>query len=180
LFRQAEQDYLAAFRSYFEHEVGTLPDDRFWELQAVLREEVSTFRFTYGRTNGIEQGAQEFFRKPLAGDFGNRPRYTSAEATCFAKTWRMCRNRLYQPLFDVVTDRGDDAYGDLLDALPFAGRDVMARCLDREIGSERQFEAAVLAGCGGHQQLADLILHGENYVGMALYDAAQRYFAVDL
>jgi len=36
---------------------------------------------------------------------------------------------------------------------------------------------AVLEACGGNEQLAKLILHGENYVAMALCEAAQEYFA---
>ena len=89
------------------------------------------------------------------------------------------KGRLYQPLFDVVKDRGDDAYGDLLDALPLAGRDLVQKSLDREFGNCRQFEQTVGGVCQDCPQLAELILHGENYVAMSLLDAARDYFAID-
>jgi hypothetical protein len=76
-----------------------------------------------------------------------------------------------------VQDRGDDAYGDLLDALPLAGREVIHEALASEYDNQEQFDAAVFVGCDGSKQLAKLILHGENYVAMALADAAQESFA---
>ncbi|MDP6717947.1 MAG: hypothetical protein QGF59_04820, partial [Pirellulaceae bacterium] len=127
--------------------------------------------------NGVEQAAGEFFRKPLANDFGKAPTYSLEEAISFAKSWQGWRGRLYEPLFDVVEDRGDDAYGDLLDALPLAGRDLVGKAQAGEFGNQQQFDAAVLEGYGGNDQLAKLILHGENYVAMSLCDGAQEYFA---
>ena len=47
-FRAAEENYHAAFRGYFTQEIAALPDDRFWQLQAVFVGEVVTFRFGYG------------------------------------------------------------------------------------------------------------------------------------
>jgi len=179
-YREAKENYGTAFRDYFTNQVIELPADRFWELQAVLRGEVCTFRFGYKRTNGVEQACREFFRKPVADDFGKYASYSLEEAVSFAKSWQGWRGRLYQPLLDVVEDRGDDAYGDLLDALPLAGRDLVCKALAGEFGNQRQFDAAVLEGCNGNQQLAKLILHGENYVAMSLADAAQEYFAANI
>jgi len=177
--REAQENYNTAFRDYFANQVTELPEDRFWELQEVFQRDVCTFRFGYKRTNGVEQAASEFFRKPLADDFGKSPRYSLEEAIRFAKSWQGWQRRLYQPLFDVVEDRGDDAYGDLLDALPLAGRDLVSNTLACEFGNQRQFDAGVLEGCGGNEQLAKLILHGENYVAMSLADAAQEHYATN-
>ena len=176
-YREAREHYNTVFRDHFANQVTELPEDRFWELQAVLRIEVCRFMFGYKRTNGVEQAAREFFRKPLADDFGKATNYSLEEAIRFAKTWDGWRQKLYQPLFDIVEDRGDDAYGDLLDALPLAGPGLISKALAREFGNQRQFDAGVLDGCGGNEQLAKLILHGENYVAMSLADAAQEYFA---
>ena len=179
-YRKGQASYNRAFRDYFANKVTELPEGRFWELQAVFRGEVCTFRLAYGRTNGVEQAASEFFRKPLADDFGKAPRYTLDEAVRFAKSWQGWRGRLYQPLFDVVQARGDDAYGDLLDALPLAGREVIEKALASEFGNQGQLEAAVLIGCDGSKKLADLILHGENYVGTSLADASREFIASKL
>jgi hypothetical protein len=183
-FRVAQENYDKSFRAYFANEVTSLPDDRFWQLQSVFVGEVASFRFGYGRTNGVEQAARELFRKPLASDFngrGNRdvPRYSMHEAIQFAKSWRELTRRLYQPLFDVIEDRSDDAYGDLLDALPLAGRDVVQKLLGREFANQDQFEQTVRDACKECPQMAELTLRGENYVGMSLMDAAREYFAIE-
>lgn len=113
--------------------------DRFWQLQLIFRQEVIRFRLQYGRSNGIEQAAREFFRKPLAADFSGIE-YTMEDAICFAKTWRVVSRQLYQPLFDVIEDRGDDAYGDLLDALPLTGQEVVEKSLRREFGNQHKVD----------------------------------------
>ncbi len=172
--RAAKQDYLNAFRQYFAREVQILPDERFWQLHAVFRKEVLTFCFAYRRTNGVEQAARELFRKPLAEDFAGGARYSLLEAVQFAKTWRQLSRRLAQPLYDVVQDRSDDGYDDLLDALPLAGQTVFQSALRQEFRSHDQFEQAVRQACC-HSDLAELILRGENYVSMSLEDAAQEY-----
>lgn len=182
-FRAAQENYNTAFRHHFAHDIAPLPDDDFWKLHAVFVRAVVTFCFGYKRSNGVEQAARELFRKPLAGDFGGHgqgavSRYTLHEALQFAKSWAALTRRLYQPLSKVVQDRGDDAYGDLLDALPLAGRDVVRQALGREYGNDRQFEQAVRDSCPDCPQLAELILRGENYVGMSLEDAARDYVAI--
>ena len=53
--REAKKDYSTAFREYFANQVAELPEDRFWELQAVFQRDVCTFRFGYKRTNGVDQ-----------------------------------------------------------------------------------------------------------------------------
>ena len=176
--REALAAYETAFREYFDNQVAELPAERFWALQSVLCHEVLRFHFGYGRSNGIEQAAEEFFRKPAARDYRDSLEYTLEEAIQFAKTWREWRQRLYGPLFDVVQNRGDDAYGDLLDALPLAGREVVEEAMAGEFANEPQLEAAVLVGCDGNQRLVKLILHGENYIGMFLAEAACQRFAL--
>jgi len=182
-FQAAQEQYHWAFRDYLAHEVAVLSDDRFWQIQAVFVREVICFRFGYNRTNGVEQAAREMFRKPLAGDFSSRDdqpplQYTLAEATQFAKSWQQLSRRLYRPLFDLVTDRGDDSYGDLLDALPLAGRTVIETSLAGGYRDHACFEQAVRTACHPCPQLAALILHGEQYIGMLLGDAARDYFAM--
>ena len=174
---EAKQAYEAAFRDHFVHEVTLLVADRFWELQSVLAREVRQFYFVYGRTNGIEMAAEELCRKPLANDYhclgdGVVPSYSLEEAVRFAKHWEDLKRRLYQPLFDVVEDRSDDGYSDLLDALPLAGRDIAEKALAREFANHGQFERAVKKACPD-DWLSGLILNGENYIGMRLYDAAK-------
>ena len=180
-FRAAQACYQAAFRAYFD-ELAPLSDEQFWQLQPIFTEEVCRFRFRYGRTQGVELAAKELFRKPLAsmcGDSeGNRCDYSLPDATRFAKAWEGFRQRLYRPLFDVVEDRSDDGYGDLLDALPLAGAGVVTAALQGELASHQELEQAVHDASQKCPKLGNLILEGENYVGMHLYDAALRAFAL--
>lgn len=183
-FRAAEREYHTAFQTYFDEEVQTLPGRRFWQLWAVFRAEAVHFRFQRNITNGIESAANELFRKALAGDFQllcgrvTVASFTMAEAVQFAKSWRQLSRDLYEPLFDVVTGRGDDAYGDLLDALPLASRKVVMRALEHGYLNDRDLEEAVRSSCRVHPPMADLILHGENYVAASLFEAARQYFAI--
>jgi hypothetical protein len=182
-FRTAEQHYHVAFRDFFANEVTTLPNDRFWQIQGAFVREVVTYRFAYVRSNGVEQAARELFRKPLGDDFDGRDggaatRYSMHEAIRFARTWRELIRRLYRPLFEVIEGRGDDAYGDLLDALPLAGREVVQKSLDYAYSSHRRFERAVRDAFEDQPQMAVLILHGESYVAMSLYEAGRDYFAI--
>lgn len=184
-FRTAQESYHTAFRDHFANDIEALMDERFWQLHTVFLREVVLYRIAYGRSHGIGQAAEELFRKPLAGDFrgygesgADKPlHYSMTEAIQFAKSWQRLSRRLYEPLFNVVEDRSDDAYGDLLDALPLARREVAENSLGRMYGNGEQFEEAVRDACGGHPELAQLILRGENYVGMALQDAARDYYA---
>ncbi len=179
-FHEALQAYHQAFSEHFDNQVTTLPTDRFWQLQTVFNRQVIRFRFGYGRTNGVEQAAREFFRQPYAGDFratGPGTKYSFDEAMSFAKSWRDIAGQLYEPLFDVVTGRGDDGYSDLLDSLPLAGREVVNKATNREFDNNQQFEEAVVLACSkqGYEQLTRLILRGENYIGMSLFDSAKDY-----
>ena len=182
-FRAAQASYQAAFRAYFD-ELAPLADPQFWQLQPIFTEEVCRFRFRYGRTQGVEQAAEELFRRPLAAACGagneNRCDYSLEDATRFAKAWEGLRRRLYRPLFDIIEDRSDDGYGDLLDALPLAGAGVVEAALQGALANHQQFEHAVREACQRCPQLANLILEGENYVGMHLYDAAQQAFALQV
>ena len=181
---ESQAHYHQAFRDYFANHVTRLPTDRFWELQTVFRHDVCRYRFGYDRTNGVEQAASELFRKPYAGDFTSYgevvPEYSVEEAMQFAKTWSELKSQLYAPLFDVVDGRGDDAYGDLLDALPLAGREVVRKSLGRAFSGNESFEQAVVDACQGCQGLAELILRGENYCFSHLHDAARDYLAPHL
>ncbi len=180
-YRRARQVYENAFRSFFQEHVTPLPVARFWQLQPVFADEIRCFRFGYGRTNGVEQAAGEFFRKALTQDFqGFSERelsaYSITEALQFAKSWRTLVRQLDDALCQVVEDRSDDAYGDLLDSLPLAGIGVCRRALEHQFRDNLDLEDGVRASCQAVCGLAPFILHGENYAATALSDAARDYF----
>jgi len=178
----ARKEYEKAFRTYFREHVKPLSADRFWELQPVLTHDVYLFRFGYGRSNGVEQAAGDFFRKALTQEayhFQGRkqPLYSISEAMQFARSWQTLVRQLDDVLREVVEHRGDDAYGDLLDAFLLAGQDVHQRSLERQFRDNRDLEEGITAACQTAPGLAELILHGENYVAMSLVDAARECLA---
>ena len=129
----------------------------------------------------MEQAAGEFFRKALAKDFhgfGARdiPVYSLPEALQFAKRWRTLASELDDALSQVVEHRSGDAYGDLLDALPLAGHDVCTQALAGRFRDNRDLEDGVRLACQATPGMTNFILRGENYVAMALYEAAREYY----
>lgn len=151
------------FRAFFEAQ-KPLSADRFWELLPLFRSEiVHQYQFN------VKNAAYEFFRKPACDAVS----YTLDEALRFAVTYRQMSEALYTPLFDVITDRGDDSYGDLLDAMPLAGRVIYEKCLSKYYGNNVAIESAI-----GDEipKLARFIMRGENYIRSTLNDAAaERY-----
>lgn len=181
---EVESNYNKAFDTYLK-ELPLLPIKRFWELLAKYRGLVIE-RLGYAAT---EKAADEFFRIPHAfgrhtpkGVRERRPAYTFDEAIAFANHYGTIDNELYQPLFDVVKGRGDDAYGDLLDSLTLLGPEFHQRCLDGLRNNEAFEEAVALTiatVCPNAKipQFAQFILRGENYNSMMLRDAARKFFA---
>jgi hypothetical protein len=181
-FREARQNYELSFAEHFAGRQSSLSQDRFWQLQVVFTKQVCQFRFGYERTNGVEQAASEFFRISTQSLHNSKVEYTYEEAVSFVASWKRVVRDLYVPLYEVVTDRSDDAYSDLLDALPLVGRDVVDQLLSRRFHTNTEFEEAVTKSCQqqGYERLADLILHGENYVAMSLYETARHSFLYQL
>ncbi len=102
------------------------------------------------------------------------------EAMQFANMWDSMSDKLYKPLFDIINDRGDDAYGDLLDALPLAGREVVERALKKEFANENELGAAIRTSVESFEDgKARIILRGENYFAMSLRDEARRRFVYE-
>lgn len=55
----------------------------------------------------------------------------------------------------------------------------MRQIVARDIHGEPDLAEAVLIACDGHRQFADLILHGENYIGKSLAEAARESFTLN-
>ena len=152
------------FRAFLEKQ-KPLSAERFWELLPLFCNEI------LGQYQlNLKNATYEFFRKPVCD---RQVSYTLDEAIRFVVTYRQMVDALYEPLFNVITNRGDDSYGDLLDAMPLAGRVVYEKCLNKYYGNNAAVDTAV---ADHRPKLANFILHGENYIRMTLQDAASdRY-----
>ncbi len=184
---KAQASYKKAFRDYF-NSLEVLDDDTFWKMLDHLR-----MLLIERRVNGqaLKRAVDELFRLPsfwqgcLRGTCGGGkdPGYTTIDAIRFAKTYDEKKAALYDPLFDVVTGRGDDSYGDLLDSLPILGRELYENCVNKKFRNNRAFGAArakAALAVAPHPQTAGLltnfVLNGENYVEMSLFDEAESRF----
>lgn len=170
-FVQAKNAYEKAFNEYFEN-LQPLPIPRFWTLLEGFQKLVFGPMFK----NPID----ELFRRPQAegfttGGIKTFP-YSFKEATQFANNWRKLKDELYQPLFNVIQDRSDDSYGDLLDALPLAGQTVVDNCLKKQYNYEDFCDAVKIV----HPKAEKIILHGENYFGMLLKEEARRRYVYEI
>jgi hypothetical protein len=68
-------------------------------------------------------------------------------------------------------ERGDDGYGDLMDSLPLAGREIVRAITEDEIANYKQLEKALV-----EHPLKKFVLGGENYVRMALEEKLKEQF----
>jgi len=195
-----------AFRHYME-ELPVLDGDRFWEILEKYFRPLVVERIT--RQDAAKDAISEFFRVQSAAGkvqvwdsrggyrYEECP-YTFDEALRFAKTWEHYKRALYKPLFNVVEDKGDDGYGDLLDSLPLAGQVVHNACHDRDYGDNEEFREAVKntleqvvdTQMKGNEfvdderiakvkkRLVSFVIDGENYFEMRLTDIAQSWFVI--
>lgn len=90
----------------------------------------------------------------------------------FVKRYEILKATLSKKLWELPgLSRGDDSYGDLIDSLPLAGRAVMDGIFKDDIANYKQLEKAL-----ADNPLKDFILHGENYIEMALERMLEKAF----
>ena len=195
----AEVAFDKAWREFY-NTIPNLEMSRFWEILPHYRNEVFSYVLVRkDRQGGVEKAAWEFFRKPYVTqlDGGRATEYTVQEALSFAVTYADVTDKLYKPLFNVVKDRGDDAYGDLLDSLPLVGQVQIEKCLGKSYGNYKRFLGGIkteisevvvesfptkgdpeicLRVDGYTEKMTKFILSGENYNKMFLNDAAKKCF----
>jgi hypothetical protein len=91
----------------------------------------------------------------------------------FLKRYELFVHELSDKCWDMPgLERGDDGFGDLMDSLPLAGRDVCQGILEGDIANYRQLEKAVKG------LLKGFILDGENYIAMGISSAVKRAFLI--
>jgi len=147
-------------------------EDRFWDILKFYRKIVIE---NIGKS--YKNAPEEFFRQTICerADGSTESGYSYTEALAFVNAYHVCKDRLYKPLFGVVTDRGDDSYGDLIDSFPLLGRKLYEQAMKKQISNVDDIVLET-AKTALDKKLALYVLHGENYNGMGLNDAAQKYF----
>lgn len=195
-FRQTQAKYDKAFRLLKTTTPEMEPAD-FWPMADVFR--LTILRTMAYRAESVtESAADEFMRLSATG----QSQWDLPAAVHFALSYDTYKRHAYAggDKCRFSFDRGDDGYGDLMDAVVLLGREFNERLRAGRFYDLSDFNEAVDEQClasvtakdfpfqyaddpvGNRTSLASrlrkLILQGENYCGMMLCDAAQRWIAV--
>lgn len=177
-YAEARSEFSNQF-SEFASRVTPLAPEHFWPMvETFLRVVMEVMRFDRGRVG--EAAADEFMRLAAVqtGDI--------SKAVHFALSWRFYKGKAYGAgdKAGFSFERGDDGYGDLMDAMPLMGQVVNRRLCLGEFASLREFNKQIIATCGElgggmGEKLTQLVLHGENYFAMSLEDAAEKWVVIE-
>tara|TARA_Y100000034_G_C6865183_1_gene394246 strand:+ start:122 stop:754 length:633 start_codon:yes stop_codon:yes gene_type:complete len=182
VLNQAQENFDKAWHIHWEEDVIPLDEGKFWEI---LDHFINILVDEHDKTklDAIERATMELARRAWTGQYWKGCNivvnaFDLDDVIDFTKRWDDYKERLFHILFDVVKDRGDDSYGDFIDALPLAGRDIVNKCFD-ELYVYKALEADIreleLIYDSGLD--VDLILHGESYFSSRLKDAIKHYYA---
>jgi hypothetical protein len=196
-FRQAQAKYDKAFR-LLRITTPEIQAADFWPMVDALR--LAILRTMTYRTEGVtEAAADEFMRQ---ASIGESP-WGLPAAVHFALSYDTYKSHAYAggDKCPFSFDRGDDGYGDLMDAVVLMGRAFNENLYASRFYDLSDFNKAVDEQChasvtakdfpfqyaddpvGNRTSLASrlrkFLLQGENYCGMMLCDAAQKWIALE-
>jgi len=133
--------------------------------------------------NNIKRAAQEIFRRG-AWEFEHRG-YNYLQVVQFTITVNTIIGELYDHFDDAELGKGDDSYGDFMQALILCGRGLTHRILNGEFGSGKSLDINKLRKAIGKSKLQKdkrsnlkfqtYIDFTEPYVSMRLDDAMTEY-----
>jgi hypothetical protein len=178
VFREARSQFDEEFMDWARG-IPPMAPERFWPRVAEFRKVVmDTMRYT--KESVGEKAANEYLRQ-AAVEGGNL-----AAAIHFALSWSHYKRQAWDAGDEAgfSFQRGDDGYGDLMDALPLLGKSIVVRLGKFRSHDEFTVEAchacnALTDGEAGRAALKQLVLHGENYFSMSLEEAAQKWVVIE-
>jgi hypothetical protein len=165
---------------FWQAEVHPCSDEMGWKLLETFRSAAEEYRVKLGREErGIQQAAWEVFRLELTGEAD----YQFEDAVGFVKWYRALANRIGAAIGHLYEFHGD-SFGDLIDAYPLTGRELVERALASHPKSARPRREGYLderevaevvrekAGLAWYK----VICQGENYIVRALEAACRRAY----
>jgi hypothetical protein len=196
-FRQAQAKYDKAFRLLKITTPEMEPAD-FWTMADAFR--LTILRTMVYRAESVAEAAADEFMRLAAI---RQSQWDLPAAVHFALSYDTYKRHAYAggDRCRFSFDRGDDGYGDLMDAVVLLGREFNENLYAGRFYDLSDFNKAVDEQChasvtakdfpfqyaddpvGNRTSLASrlrkFILQGENYCGMILCDAAQRWIALE-
>lgn len=137
-FYKAQEAYDDAFNR-FESESGLMEDAKFWKVVDYFRNNGIDLRFDWEL---MKHSTEEFARKVRCG-YKEVSMIKVEDLILFFKTYCEKVGNLYKPLFGIVKNRGDDAYGDLLDTFPLLGEDMYNKAINKKFRDNDHMEAEI-------------------------------------
>lgn len=174
---KAESNYEKAWRRA-RTDTPRLDVDRFWDIMEYFREKV-----LYDRYDASKYATDELFRRCICDQLEvNGTKVTFDELVMFLENYNAVEAALRDALWEVVTDKSDDSYGDLCDSLPIVGREGVAKLLSAspDFGHDNNTVISVIdESCPKDFDPAKwrkFIWDGENYFEMMFEEAAQTRY----
>jgi len=173
-FKEARSQFDEQFMDW-SRGIPPLAPEHFWPMVDEFRE-VLIYTMQHRKEGYVEAAADEFMRRTVvnSGDL--------AAAVHFALSWTHYKGKAYAAgdKMGFSFDRGDDSYGDLMDAVPLLGQSFNERMELGKFDTLREFNEQVDATCNvAGRCLRNEVLFGENYFSMCLQDAAQKWLVIE-
>jgi hypothetical protein len=173
-FKEARSQFDEQFMDW-SRGIPPLEPEHFWPMVDEFRK-VLLDTMRYRKEDYVKAAANEFMRLAVVngGDL--------AAAVHFALSWSHYKGKAYAAGDELgfSFERGDDGYGDLMDAVPLLGQ-VFNRKLELgKFDTLREFNEQVDATCDvAGRVLRNEVLFGENYFASSLQDAAQKWVVIE-
>lgn len=156
---------------------------RFWAILKRLKD-IRILSLSGPYCDASKRAADELFRLCQCDELeASGRKVTFDELVSFIANWDALVDKLHTVLFDVVTGKGDDSYGDLCDSLPLVGRAGVKKLLTMKEGAHSNVDVENVIrthAADGTDYGPDVwwtyIWQGENYWRMMLDDAAEERY----
>lgn len=151
----------------------TIHPDKFWAMQQLFTPVVSMYVRNH---RSVEATCEEFFRLRAIGEITP----TFDDMLGFVNYWEDLSDALYKSCGDIITDRGDDGYGDLMDNLPLLSRASVRSILEGKFKEANDIRYATLEDYDQCPKMLSFIWGGENYFAMHLNSAAKKWYELSI
>jgi len=187
ILNQSQDNYRKAWNIFYAESEPMCSTDRFFEILEHFFGIIVDERSKGGRDmDAVKRAAKELVRRSHVEHYYGenwamlRFPFSFDEILMFARRWNDMYEELHKVLFDTVTDKGDDSYGDFIDSLPLAGRHVVEKCLEggySHRGLTHGINHAMKKRDKGNTVVeVEMVLQGENYFRMSLNDALKDMY----
>jgi hypothetical protein len=151
--------------------------DIFWEMMDAFVEAIHT-KLQFGYNDPTKSAVHNFVARTYRlhqGEHWNLQGWVALAR--FLTTYTHFRDKLSDHCWDWPNvHKSDDSYGDWMDALPLAGREVVEGILDGKIDSYNQVSKAIKLRFND-PKMHNFIQNGENYIRMTLCNKLIEWFA---